>query len=609
MAKKRTGGTGRSGASGRPGGDGRTAETAIMVRFRGWYRSHLADTAMDHEHLGLDETVEVLTDLFAMTRDLRPKGSFAAPDAELLDKIFDTIEADLDGEEHASELDDTLFTIAEVIEHYLDFLVDSDLWRGTDDALDECQAVLDEVLDLPGSFIDAVMDDLGAIETVAIETQLAALARTRLVAAADAVVAHVAQNPDATLTESSARELLDTLGIAPAGAEPSDDTVRVPVSAWWISLRQSDLIAGADPHAGVAGDSVASWSDADPAVAVSDRVDYLARFLVNWMLEAQNHAAEADSGFGEFDPLSRAVATTDAVLVRIAVACQHEMHPGLVVGEIVDELAADSEIDLEEALDERERIIGSAERMLDDAAELGLLHHSPEFGYVIPDGLQPAISSLVEIASSLLFALGRSTLTPSDESSSAVETLTLKIGVIGTKPAVWRRLQLADDATLRDLHLAIQLSLGWTDAQPHLFELDSDEEDGAPIGSPDDADELGPDVIDESSIRLGDVLAEVGDEIFYVYDTEERWRHVIRLEQSGAIEDGLPRCLDARGVAPLDAPGGLTGWQDTVRAARDPEAPDHAEALEALGLAEGAVFDPGAVDIAGINRSLGLLRG
>ena len=144
MGKKRNqgrSGNGRSGGSGGQGG-GRTAETALMVRFRSWYRSHLADVAVLHEHLDVDEAVEVLTDLFAMTRDLRPRGSFAQPDAELLEAVFDQIEADLSGEESEADLDDTLFTVAEVVEHFLDFLTDEDLWTGTDEELDECQAVL-----------------------------------------------------------------------------------------------------------------------------------------------------------------------------------------------------------------------------------------------------------------------------------------------------------------------------------------------------------------------------------------------------------------------------------------------------------------------------------
>lgn len=607
MAKKRN--SGRPGGNGRAGGDGRTAETALMVRFRGWYRSHLAETAMDHEHLGLDESVEVLTDLFAMTRDLRPRGTFAAPDAELLDKIFDTIEADLENDASGADLDDTLFTVAEVIEHYLDFLVDSDLWQGTDDDLDDCQAVLDEVLDLDGSFVDAVMDDLSAAEDVPLDAQLDALRTTRLVAAADAVVEYLVLNPDASLTEISAREIVSERGIAAAGSEPSDDVVRIPVSAWWIALRQSGLIAGEKAAAAGVGEAAPAWLSASGTPAITERIDYLARFLVGWLLEAQNLAAAADVEHGAFDPLARAITTTDAVLVRMAVACQADIHPGLVVGELVDELAADAEVELDGALDERERIIDAAERMLDDAAELGLLQHSPEFGYVIPAGLQPAVSSLVAVTSNLLFALGRSTLTPSDEQPARATALTVKIAVVGTKPAVWRRLEVESDASLRELHLAIQLSLGWTDAQAHYFDLEPDDDDSPSVGSLDDVEELGADLVDETTIAIGAALAKPGDEIFYVYDTEEEWRHVIRLEKIAPLENGLPRCIDARGVAPLDAPGGPAAWHDTVRAARDPQAPDHGEALDALGLPEGAVFDPGAVDIDGINRSLGLLRG
>ncbi|KZX20138.1 hypothetical protein ACH61_02748 [Rathayibacter tanaceti] len=220
MGKKRNQGRSGSGRSGDQGGSGggRTAETALMVRFRSWYRKHLADVGALHEHLEVDETVEVLTDLFAMTRDLRPRGSFAQPDAELLEAVFDQIEADLSGEENEADLDDTLFTVAEVIEHFLDFLSDEDLWTGTDEELDECQAVLDEVLDLAGSFVEAVLDDLSDLEEVPAEEQLSAVRATVLVHAADVVVEHLAAAEEARLTERTAREIAVEAGIPSAGS-------------------------------------------------------------------------------------------------------------------------------------------------------------------------------------------------------------------------------------------------------------------------------------------------------------------------------------------------------------------------------------------------------
>lgn len=616
MGKKRNQGRpggGRQGGSGGQGnsggqGSGRTAETAMMVRFRSWYRSHLAEVGALHEHLEVDEAVEVLTDLFAMTRDLRPRGSFAQPNAELLEAVFDQIESDLSGDESEADLDDTLFTVAEVVEHFLDFLTDEDLWTGTDEELDECQAVLDEVLDLAGSFIDAVLDDLAEVDEVPADTMLSAVRATALVHAADVVVEHLASTEEATLTERSAREIVGEAGIPSAGSTPSDDSVRIPVSAWWDALVGSAVLESEGATASL-GEAAVLWRSSATTEAVAERIAYVARFVELWLLSAQKALAAADTEDGAFAPAERAVTTTDAVLVRIAVACQAQMHPGLVVGELVDELAADSGVSLEEALDERERMVGSAERMLDDAAELGLLLHSPAFGYVVPEGLAPVLAAVVRASIVLLSEREATRLEILDEATQETATAyTLHVALLGTKPVVWRRLELSSESSLRDLHLALQLSLGWTDAQPHYFSVGVPDEEQAPIGSPSDAEELGEDLIDESGVALADVLEEEQDELFYVYDLEDEWRHVIRLESMAPLSAALPRCTGAQGAAPLDASGGPAAWIDTVRAASDPSSPDYAETLEALGLEPGASFDPTAVDIDGINRSLGLLR-
>lgn len=610
MGKKRNqgrSGGGRQGGSGGQGG-GRTAETAMMVRFRSWYRSHLADVGALHEHLDVDEAVEVLTDLFAMTRDLRPRGSFAQPDADLLEAVFDQIESDLSGEESEADLDDTLFTVAEVVEHFLDFLTDEDLWTGTDEELDECQAVLDEVLDLAGSFVEAVLDDLTELDDVPESQQLAAVRATALVHAADVVVEHLAATEEATLTERAAREVVAAAGIASAGSTPSDDAVRIPVSAWWDALVDSSVLEADGSRAGL-GEAAVLWRSSDAHEATAERIAYVARFLERWVLSAQDSLSASDTENGAFSPRERAITTTDAVLVRIAVACQAQMHPGLVVGELVDELAADAEVELEEALDERERMVGAAERMLDDAADLGLLLHSPEFGYVVPEGLTPVLASVVRASIVLLGERDATRLEILDEATAdTASAYALHVSLLGTKPVVWRRLELSSESSLRDLHLALQLSLGWTDAQPHYFSVGVPDEESAPIGSPADAEELGSDLVDEAGVALAEVLENVQDELFYVYDLEDEWRHVIRLESVSPLRAALPRCTGARGAAPIDAPGGPAAWADTVRAATDPLSADHAEALEALGLAAGASFDPATVDVDGINRSLGLLR-
>ena len=46
-----------------------------------------------------------------------------------------------------------------------------------------------------------------------------------------------------------------------------------------------------------------------------------------------------------------------------------------------------------------------------------------------------------------------------------------KITLKDSKPPIWRRIQVPETHTFRDLHIAIQNAIGWTDYHLHEFEL------------------------------------------------------------------------------------------------------------------------------------------
>jgi hypothetical protein len=46
-----------------------------------------------------------------------------------------------------------------------------------------------------------------------------------------------------------------------------------------------------------------------------------------------------------------------------------------------------------------------------------------------------------------------------------------KITLKGTKPPVWRRIQVPETYSFWDLHVAIQDAMGWSDYHLHLFEM------------------------------------------------------------------------------------------------------------------------------------------
>ncbi|MGO8853730.1 IS1096 element passenger TnpR family protein [Mycobacterium sp.] len=48
-------------------------------------------------------------------------------------------------------------------------------------------------------------------------------------------------------------------------------------------------------------------------------------------------------------------------------------------------------------------------------------------------------------------------------------TLRVRVDLAGTKPPVWRRLELASELFLDEVHEIIQAAFGWTDSHLHRF--------------------------------------------------------------------------------------------------------------------------------------------
>jgi Plasmid pRiA4b ORF-3-like protein len=95
----------------------------------------------------------------------------------------------------------------------------------------------------------------------------------------------------------------------------------------------------------------------------------------------------------------------------------------------------------------------------------------------------------------------------------------LHVTLLDVDPAIWRRIEVPADFTLKTLHDALQRAMGWFDGHLHHFEIG-----GILYGepSPDDA-EFDRDIVNERKLKLA-TLAEEGDRLFeYVYDYGDNW--------------------------------------------------------------------------------------
>src|SRR6187551_2453708 len=105
----------------------------------------------------------------------------------------------------------------------------------------------------------------------------------------------------------------------------------------------------------------------------------------------------------------------------------------------------------------------------------------------------------------------------------------LKVTLRGSKPPIWRRIQVPSDVTLAKVHDILQSAMGWTDSHMHQFVV-GDIYYGAP------AQELGLDVKSERTARLERIAMREKSRFIYEYDFGDSWEHEILVEKILAPE-------------------------------------------------------------------------
>jgi hypothetical protein len=191
---------------------------------------------------------------------------------------------------------------------------------------------------------------------------------------------------------------------------------------------------------------------------------------------------------------------------------------------------------------------------------------------------------------SALFAAQRASVDPVERTPAPsrrrprredVVTYRVRVELADTGPPVWRRLELASNLFLNEVHDIIQASFAWQNSHLHRFGS------GPRFYSPETEYYLMPfDVaegepgVPEEQVRLDEVLVEDGDRLFYVYDFGDGWEHVLTLQAVLPREPDAPRavCTAGRRPAPPEDCGGVMGYE-LVLAATDPQHSEHAEAL------------------------------
>jgi len=179
----------------------------------------------------------------------------------------------------------------------------------------------------------------------------------------------------------------------------------------------------------------------------------------------------------------------------------------------------------------------------------------------------------------------------------------LKITLNGSRPPIWRRVQVPADIRLSRLHQVIQIAMdGWEDYHLHHF-IVGQRPDWVFYGVPNpEYDDWGPPMQNEALIKLNRILKSEKDKFMYEYDFGDGWGHIILLEKILSPEDGVfyPRCIKGKRACPPEDCGGIWGYMQLLEVISDPENPEYDNMLEWLS----DDFDPEYFDLAGINNQL-----
>ena len=173
----------------------------------------------------------------------------------------------------------------------------------------------------------------------------------------------------------------------------------------------------------------------------------------------------------------------------------------------------------------------------------------------------------------------------------------IKVTLKYSRPAIWRRIQVAGETTFHELHYILQRVMGWDDSHLHQFIIGD-----RTYGGSDDEFGVAPRRRDSGSLTLGEVVQPEKSKFIYEYDFGDRWRHGLLVERILPPEEGVqyPRCLAGRGACPPEDCGGIYGYYEKLEALRDPKHPEHEEIIDWMG----EDFDPDALDIEDINARL-----
>ena len=171
----------------------------------------------------------------------------------------------------------------------------------------------------------------------------------------------------------------------------------------------------------------------------------------------------------------------------------------------------------------------------------------------------------------------------------------LKVGLVESKPLIWRKILVHDQTLLPEFHHILQTTMGWDNAHLHQFSNRN-----IIYSPPDEYNELP--YTDYRKIKLNKLLKHINVHIVYEYDFGDGWEHEIVLEEVLNKESPqiYPLCIDGKNACPPEDCGGIGGYQNLLTILSNPAHQEYDEWIEWLG----GEFDPKVFNIEEVNKML-----
>jgi Plasmid pRiA4b ORF-3-like protein. len=166
---------------------------------------------------------------------------------------------------------------------------------------------------------------------------------------------------------------------------------------------------------------------------------------------------------------------------------------------------------------------------------------------------------------------------------------TLKVILIDSEPLVWRRIAIPSEITFQRLHEVIQCVMLWQDY--HMFEFVMPDDKCRFVGDQETVDEFNAGYENGEAkpqwqyklagkVKIDSLLNKYG-QFDYTYDFGDSW--YLKIEREAISENyakPYAACIDGENPAPPEDVGGWDGYQQFLKAFRDPENEQHEEMVE-----------------------------